>query len=215
MQQTFPPRHCAHRANGGTGYPEATGDSRPVQADRRANARRELPRPSPDEIGEPGHRAGHNVPTEMSGVLSIPCVTDAELVDEARSGDSAAFGELVTRHQAAIIRIARIVCRSREEAEDVAQEAFVTAWKRLDSFRGEAQFRSWLLTIAWRHALSRRESVWRRLRRTVSTDDEGFTPPPTPPAPPHQERPAPRPLRGRWSPRRLSPVVAGGTWRRT
>jgi RNA polymerase sigma-70 factor, ECF subfamily len=110
----------------------------------------------------------------MSGVLSIPCVTDAELVDEARSGDSAAFGELVTRHQAAVIRIARIVCRSREEAEDVAQEAFVTAWKRLDSFRGEAQFRSWLLTIAWRHALSRRESVWRRLHRTVSTDDEGY-----------------------------------------
>ena len=117
----------------------------------------------------------------MSSVaLSIPRVTDAELVELARRGDSVAFGELVTRHQAAVVRTARIVCRSREEAEDVAQDAFVTAWTRLDGFRGDAQFRTWLLTIAWRRALSRRESVWRRLRRTMSTDDEQYREPPLP-----------------------------------
>jgi RNA polymerase sigma-70 factor (ECF subfamily) len=107
-------------------------------------------------------------------------VTDAELVEQARRGDSAAFGELVTRHQAAVVRTARIVCRSRDEAEDVAQEAFVTAWTKLDGFRGDAQFRTWLLTIAWRRALGRRESIWRRLRRTMSTDDDDYREPALP-----------------------------------
>jgi RNA polymerase sigma-70 factor, ECF subfamily len=109
--------------------------------------------------------------------VKAPGVTDAELVEQARRGEAAAFGELVMRHQAAVIRAARVVCRSHEEAEDVAQEAFVTAWTRLDGYRGEAQFRTWLLTIAWRRALSRRESVWRRLRRTVSTDDGAYREP--------------------------------------
>jgi RNA polymerase sigma-70 factor, ECF subfamily len=113
----------------------------------------------------------------MSAVPSIPCVTDGELVEQARRGDSAAFGELVMRHQAAVIRAARVVCRSHEEAEDVAQEAFVTAWTRLDGYRGDAQFRTWLLTIAWRRALRRRESLWRRLRRTMSTEEQAYREP--------------------------------------
>ena len=108
---------------------------------------------------------------------SIRCVTDAELVEQARLGDTAAFGELVRRHQAAAVRTARVVCRSREDAEDVAQEALVSAWHKLDGFRGDAQFRTWLLAITWRHALTRRESLWRRLRRMTSTDDQAYREP--------------------------------------
>ena len=67
----------------------------------------------------------------MRPAPSIPCVTDAELVEQARLGDTAAFGELVRRHQDAVLRTARIVCRSREDAEDVAQEALVAAWHKL------------------------------------------------------------------------------------
>jgi RNA polymerase sigma factor (sigma-70 family) len=117
--------------------------------------------------------------THLRGFEAVkaPGVTDAELVERARRGDTAAFGELVMRHQAAVVRAARVVCRSHEEAEDVAQEAFVTAWTRLDGYRGEAQFRTWLLTIAWRRALSRRESMWRRLRRTVSTGEGAYREP--------------------------------------
>jgi RNA polymerase sigma-70 factor (ECF subfamily) len=111
---------------------------------------------------------------------SISRVTDAELVEQARQGETAAFGELVRRHQAAVVRTARIVCRSREDAEDVAQEAMVAAWHKLEGFRGDAQFKTWLLSITWRHALTRRESVWRRLRRTTSTDDEGYREPAVP-----------------------------------
>jgi RNA polymerase sigma-70 factor, ECF subfamily len=104
-------------------------------------------------------------------------VTDAELVEQARLGDTAAFGELVRRHQSAVVRTARIVCRSREDAEDVAQEALVSAWDKLDGFRGDAQFKTWLLAITWRHALTKRESLWRRLRRMTSTDDESYQEP--------------------------------------
>ena len=104
-------------------------------------------------------------------------MTDAELVEQARLGDTAAFGELVRRHQAAVVRTARIVCRSHEDAEDVAQEALVSAWNKLEGFRGDAQFKTWLLAIAWRHALTRRESLWRRMRRMTSTDDEAYREP--------------------------------------
>jgi RNA polymerase sigma-70 factor, ECF subfamily len=139
----------------------------------------EFRNPNSDLIPTSAFRIPNPVPTGMPVLPSIPCVTDAELVEQARRGDTAAFGELVMRHQAAVIRAARVVCRSHEEAEDVAQEAFVTAWTRLDGYRGEAQFRTWLLTIAWRRALSRRESVWRRLRRTVSTDEGAYREPAT------------------------------------
>ena len=113
----------------------------------------------------------------MPAAPSISHVTDAELVEQARQGDTAAFGELVDRHQAAVVRTARIVCRSREDAEDVAQEALVSAWNKLAGFRGDAQFKTWLLAIAWRHALTRRQSLWRRMRRMMSSDDEEYREP--------------------------------------
>jgi RNA polymerase sigma-70 factor (ECF subfamily) len=104
-------------------------------------------------------------------------VTDSELVELARQGDTGAFGELVERHESAVLRTALVVCRSREEAEEVAQEAFVAAWQKLDGFRGEAQFKTWLLTITWRHALTRRASLWRRLRQFTSSDEDGYVEP--------------------------------------
>jgi RNA polymerase sigma-70 factor, ECF subfamily len=66
-------------------------------------------------------------PTGRAVAPSIERVTDDELVDQARRGDTAAFGALVDRHGCAVQRAALAVLRSRQEAEDVAQEAFVTA----------------------------------------------------------------------------------------
>jgi RNA polymerase sigma-70 factor (ECF subfamily) len=78
---------------------------------------------------------------------------DAPLVRGALAGDMAAFEELVERHHAVVHRIAaRIV--GREEADDVAQETFLRAFHRLDRFRGESAFRSWLLQIASNSALN-------------------------------------------------------------
>ncbi len=85
------------------------------------------------------------------------------LVQQAQAGDAAAFGRLVAIHERAVFRAALAALGSPADAEDAAQDAFVMAWRRLSTFRGEAQFRTWLLTIAWRKALDRRRrlSLWR------------------------------------------------------
>jgi RNA polymerase sigma-70 factor (ECF subfamily) len=98
-------------------------------------------------------------------------VTDEELVALARTGDTAAFDELVTRHQAAAYRAAVAALRHREDAEEVAQDAFVRAWSRLSRFRGDSAFRTWLLKIVWNCALSRRRSVVRWWKRRAPLDD--------------------------------------------
>jgi RNA polymerase sigma-70 factor, ECF subfamily len=101
-------------------------------------------------------------------------VSDADLVTRARQGDSAAFGELVDRHRAAVYRAALAALRSPADAEDAAQEAFLLAYQRLHSFRGEASFKTWLLTITWHQAINRRRSlsgVWRRMV-SPKTEDE-------------------------------------------
>lgn len=94
-------------------------------------------------------------------------VSDLELVRLAQAGDADAFGELVLRHRRAVFRAALACVRSPAEADDVAQEAFVAAFRKLGSFRGDAQFRTWLLAITWRRALDRRRSVVRWLRTTA------------------------------------------------
>lgn len=94
-------------------------------------------------------------------------MTDGELVAQARQGNPAAFGELVDRHRSAVYRAARAALGSHADAEDAAQDAFLAAFRRLDSFRGEASFKTWLLTIAWHQAINRRRSVVRLLRRVV------------------------------------------------
>ena len=72
---------------------------------------------------------------------------EGDLVHRARHGDAGAFGVLVQRHQDAIYRLAwRMV--GPEAAEDVAQGAFLNAWRALPSFAGGAAFSSWLYRIA-------------------------------------------------------------------
>ncbi len=101
-------------------------------------------------------------------------MTDTELVERARQGDAAAFGQLVERYQAAVFRAAYAALGSREEAEDAAQDAFLAAYRKLHMFRGEASFKTWLLAVAWRHATDRRSGIGRRLRVFFSSDDTGW-----------------------------------------
>jgi RNA polymerase sigma-70 factor (ECF subfamily) len=98
------------------------------------------------------------------------------LVEQARAGSADAFGRLVTLHERAVFRAALAALGSPADAEDAAQDAFVMAWRRLESFRGEARFRTWLLTIAWRKALDRRRRRarwWQRAAPAGPDRDEG------------------------------------------
>jgi RNA polymerase sigma-70 factor (ECF subfamily) len=102
--------------------------------------------------------------------------SDLDLVRRAQGGDTDAFGELVERHRRAVFRAALAAVGSTAEADDVAQEAFVTAYRKLTGFRGEAAFRTWLLAITWRKAIDRRNSMTRWLRLTVTAPDADDAP---------------------------------------
>jgi RNA polymerase sigma-70 factor (ECF subfamily) len=111
-------------------------------------------------------------------------------IDAARGGDPEAFGELVSLHERVVLRTAMAALGAREDAEDVAQEAFVLAWQHLPRFRGDATFRTWLLTIVWRRALDRRRARqrwWHRLR-PAALDAEGGAFADIPTAAPDPER---------------------------
>lgn len=68
----------------------------------------------------------------------------------AASGDRAAFAALVQAHQGYLRKLLGRVCRGDQaRADDLAQEAFVRAWRALPQFRGEARFRTWLTRLAY------------------------------------------------------------------
>ena len=98
-------------------------------------------------------------------------VSDAELIERARNGDREAFGDLVERYQQVVFRTALAALRSREDAEEVAQEALVSAFLKLASFRGDSSFKTWLLTITWNRAMDRRRRVGEWFRRFVTPDE--------------------------------------------
>jgi RNA polymerase sigma-70 factor (ECF subfamily) len=82
--------------------------------------------------------------------------TDAVLVAQAQGGDTAAFGQLVERHQDTLFNgISRLV-RRREDAEDLMQEAFIKAYRGIGSFQGRAKFTTWLYSIAMNVVISYR-----------------------------------------------------------
>lgn len=77
-----------------------------------------------------------------------PGPSDEQLVARARGGDGAAFAALVERYQRPVHALARRLLRHPDDAEDAAQETFLRAYTRLDSYRPGSDFRAWLLAIA-------------------------------------------------------------------
>jgi len=93
---------------------------------------------------------------------------DLALVRRAQGGDVEAFGELVERNRRAVFRAALAAVGSATEADDVTQDAFITAFQKLSGFRGESSFKTWLLAITWRKAIDRRKSLTRWMQRLVA-----------------------------------------------
>jgi len=92
-----------------------------------------------------------------------------ELVDRSRAGDQLAFAKLVERYQHEVFSVAMRMVNNSTLAQDVAQEAFVRAWKSLPGFRGDAAFPTWLHRITVNAALTHRT---RRSRRLTASLDE-------------------------------------------
>ena len=90
--------------------------------------------------------------------------SEAELVELARQGGEDAIRVLVRRNNQRLFRVARGILRDDAEAEDVVQETYVRAFTRLESFRGDSLFSTWLTRIALNEALG-------RVRRRRMADD--------------------------------------------
>lgn len=99
---------------------------------------------------------------------------DLALVRRSAQGDREAFDALVTRHQASVFRLARHLMGAADEAEDVLQQTFLSAWQGARGFRGESGVRTWLLTIARNAAVSRRQKAAREPVDETSLDDLGI-----------------------------------------
>ena len=80
---------------------------------------------------------------------------DTELLSRAQAGDVSAFEGLVERHRAKVFGLAQRMLNSADDAAEVLQESFLSAYRNLPNFRGDAQFGSWVYRIAANHALMR------------------------------------------------------------
>ena len=105
----------------------------------------------------------------ISCVVASPAVNihDTELIDACLAGKTEAFGQLVVRHQDRLYNTLVKVLGSTDDARDVAQEAFVHAFQKLHTFRGNSAFYSWLFRIAMNAAISEKRKT---RRMTVSVD---------------------------------------------
>ncbi|HEY3018785.1 MAG TPA: sigma-70 family RNA polymerase sigma factor [Solirubrobacteraceae bacterium] len=102
--------------------------------------------------------------------MALSATDEAALVARARSGERAAFEELVRRHADALFAVVvRFVGRS-DEAEEIVQEAFLRAWRSIDRFEGRSQFFTWLYRIAINEA-KRHSQRNATARATVSLED--------------------------------------------
>src|SRR5206468_1680004 len=93
--------------------------------------------------------------------------SDEELVQRTRCGDRKAFGELVERYERSALVVAGSVLHSWHDARDCVQDAFVTAYERLNKLWRADRFGAWFLRIVRRHALWHLRRRRSRLRRVV------------------------------------------------
>lgn len=98
-------------------------------------------------------------------------VAEPELIERIKAGESELFYLLVEPYQRAVYVAAFSVLGNEADAEDVAQESFLKAYAKLDQFRGECKFSTWLIQIAVNEARMRRRKERRALYESI---DEGY-----------------------------------------
>lgn len=107
-------------------------------------------------------------------------LAESLLIESARKGDQAAYGELVRAHQDIARRVAYLVLRRHNDVDDVVQVAFVKAFQALNRFRRGSDFRPWILRIVRNEALNQARSRGRRdrLALKVASASGGAAPSP-------------------------------------
>jgi RNA polymerase sigma factor (sigma-70 family) len=94
---------------------------------------------------------------------------DIDLIKQTLSGNQSAYADLVRRHQRFVFTLALRFTKNREDAEEVAQDCFIKAYRSLNSFKDESKFSTWLYSIVYTTAMT---SLRKKKLETSSIDDE-------------------------------------------
>lgn len=94
--------------------------------------------------------------------------SDTALVERIRMGERAAFDLLVRRHQAIVYRVCYRILGEQKDAADATQEALLRAYRKLDTFRGQSAFKTWLMRLTVNVSLNERE----RRKATLPLDED-------------------------------------------
>lgn len=117
-------------------------------------------------------------------------VSDETLVERARTGDAAAFEELIGRWHEKIYSLIYGMTSNREDTQDILQEVFIKAYRSIPRFRGSASFYTWIYRIAVNHTINYRKKRNRRAALSLNEMDDSV-----------EKDPAFERLQVNWSPR--------------
>lgn len=110
-------------------------------------------------------------PPGMGSSSSVETELESSLIQRSREDSHAAFGELVRRNQTVVRAVLGRYLRDDNEVDELAQRAFIAAYRSLDHFRGESSFTSWLVSIARRQAAMYLRGETRRRKREVTAGE--------------------------------------------
>jgi RNA polymerase sigma factor (sigma-70 family) len=96
-------------------------------------------------------------------------LSDTELIEQTLGGNQAAYADLVKRHQRFVFTLSMRFAKVREDAEEIAQDTFIKAYRSLGSFQGGSKFTTWLYSIVYTTAMT---SLRKKRVATDSIDDE-------------------------------------------
>jgi len=96
-------------------------------------------------------------------------ISDVALVDEFKAGRVEAFEEIIARYETKVMNLALRFTRNQEDAEEVMQDVFTTVYRKIEGFRGQSAFSSWLYRIVVNAAFMKLRK--RKQSQTVSMDD--------------------------------------------
>lgn len=103
--------------------------------------------------------------------MTTEAISDADYVQKLQRGQTDAFEALIRRHEKTIFNLVYRMLGDYDEAAETSQEVFLSAYRAIGSFRGDANFSTWLYRIAINHASTRRKSLNLRQQRNVSIDN--------------------------------------------
>ena len=96
-------------------------------------------------------------------------LSDTDLIEQTLAGDQSAYADLVKRHQRFVFTLAMRFAKTREDAEEIAQDCFIKAYRSLESFQRQAKFTTWLYSIVYTTAMT---TLRKKRIATDSIDDE-------------------------------------------